>query len=383
MGRLFFATSAALALTVALPLTQASAQGLVLAWGQSSDMIGWQTLAQLMAPSGDPAAHLVEFETWATDQDIYATTPPTWPVGQVLKRLQPALPTRGTHAMAITGNQCLHPTDPAVADFPRTGCVGEEVRRNWASFRYIVANRLYSTEGLAAAYKAHLKVDMPADATEIKADWVRVSDLIVWISRTDHITLDDAAVRRNYYVQRANDGTKVTDYALVAFHFSTKQIKNWVWADFEHKWNPGRCDTIGCHDSFGAAESDVAPQARANQNYGECAKTSRLESVLKNSGIDPVWQNYCLKGSEVTFLQPDGTPSLLGNSAIERMDAGIPIASSSCITCHGYASFDRNGKPALFAEVEANPPVGALDPAKIKGNLRNDFIWGIIRIPPS
>src|SRR5579859_627073 len=66
----------AIALALAVQGGGASAQGVMLAWGQSSDMIGWQTLAQLMAPAGDPTGNNVEFETWATDEDVYQSSPP-------------------------------------------------------------------------------------------------------------------------------------------------------------------------------------------------------------------------------------------------------------------------------------------------------------------
>ena len=215
------------------------------------------------------------------------------------------------HSLVITPNECLKPGDAAAGNFPVSGCIGEEVRRNFASYQYIVSNGLNSTAGLARAFKAGLKVDLPADAVEFKGNWVRVIGLIAWIKRTEGVTISREYVRNNYYVATATSGRVTDEFALVGFHFATKQIKNWVWADFEHRLNPGRCDTIGCHDDFGALEPDVQPKTTANRNYRECRKTPALLSLMANAGLSPVWQNYCLKDAEIDFVQANGKPQLL------------------------------------------------------------------------
>jgi hypothetical protein len=355
-----------------------------LPWGQSSDMAAWQTFSLMVAPSGSPAAHTVEFETWASDQDIY-TASPHWPTPGTPKQLQPSLAATvqgaaGVHSLVITPSQCVKPGNAAAGNFPATGCIGEEVRRNFASYQYIVSNGLYSTAGLAAAFKSHLKVELPADAVEFKGDWVRVTDLITWIKRTEGLTLSEPRVREIYYVSKATLGKTTDEFALVGFHFATKQIKNWVWADFEHRLNPGRCDTIGCHDDFGATDPSVAPKATPNQYYGECHKTAALLAMLANAGLSPVWQNYCLKGAEIDFIQANGKPQLLGNSVIERIDANIPVGKSSCITCHAYAAFDRNGNHGLLTFTDTLP-VGKVNEDRLKGYVSNDFIWGIANLP--
>ncbi len=361
----------------------ASATDEKLPWGQSSDMAAWQTFSLIAAPSGNPANRTVEFETWATDQDIY-TASPHWPTPGAPKLLQPRLAASaqgaaGIHSLVITPSQCVKPGNAAAGNFPANGCIGEEVRRNFASYQYIVSNGLYSTTGLAAAFKRHLKVNLPADAVEFKGNWVRVPDLIGWIKRADGVSLTDAQVRELYYVNTATLGKTTDAFALVGFHFATKQIANWVWADFEHRLNPGRCDTIGCHDDFGATTPVVQPRAKANQNYGDCQKTAALLAMMTNAGLSPVWRNYCLKGAEIDFIQANGKPRLLGNSVIERIDANIPVGKSSCTTCHGYASFDAKGNHGLLTFTNTLP-VGKLDETRFKAYVSNDFIWGIANL---
>jgi hypothetical protein len=363
----------------------ANAQGTVLPWGQHSDMVAWEEFAQITAPAGNPSLSKVEFETWPSDDDIYVKSPAQWPLASAPKLLQPSALAR-THASRINPfvfqpGQCLPPQGLPAPNgngaatglgFPQDGCIGEEVRRNWASFQYIVSNGLDSRAGLAKAFAAGFKVDLPADATEFKGDWAKVSDVAKLLS------VDVSAVRKNYYTSYStNDGVN-TEIALLSFHISSKQIKNWVWADFEGAMNPGRCDVIGCRDSFGAAVPVVAPNARPYQSYGACEKSASLRAMLENAGTDAIWNNYCLKGSQVSFIGEDGKDTLLGNSVIEPLNAGVPIAKSSCITCHGYASFNKDGRINGFAVKEPlNSPTGKIDKTKMNGYLSNDFIWGI------
>jgi hypothetical protein len=98
-----------------------------------------------------------------------------------------------------------------------------------------------------------------------------------------------------------------------------------------------------------------------------------LKALLQNAGTDSVWSNYCLKGSQVSFVK-GGEPILLGNSVIEPINANVPIKSSSCITCHGYASFDKTGT-GNFAML-GTPQVGNLDPGNMQGFSSYDFPWG-------
>jgi hypothetical protein len=77
-------------------------------------------------------------------------------------------------------------------------------------------------------------------------------------------------------------------------------------------------------------------------------------------------------------VQQNGKPTILGNSVIERINAGVPVLQSSCITCHGYASFDNTGRPnGMFS----NDPVGNLDMSRLRGYASNDFLWGVLAIP--
>jgi hypothetical protein len=355
-----------------------------LPWGESADMAAWRTFSLAVAPSGNPANHTVELETWATDQDIY-TAEPHWPAPGAPKQLQANRVASdqsmsNLHALVVTPNQCFQPLDAQAGNFPPNGCIGEEIRRNFASYQYIVSNGLNSTAGLQRAWKARLRVDLPADAIQFKGDWVRIPDLIAWIRRVYGVTITPGYVRNNYYTNTATAGRVTDEFALVGFHFMTKQTKNRVWSDFEHRLNPGRCDTIGCHDDFGAVRPDIAPKPAANQNYGQCDKTPALKAMMVAAGLSPVWENYCLKGTEIGFVDENGKPRLLGNSVIERINSKSPIAQSSCTTCHAYAAFNQQGKPGLLDFTNRTLPIGEVNEDKLQGYIRNDSIWGIANL---
>lgn len=363
----------------------AAAQGTVLPWGVPTDFIAWEAFAQITAPSGNPKLGKVEFETWASDENIYVSNPAQWPAPDAPKILHVSAAGQmhllGRKSSEFDPSRCIAPRGlpPPVGNgaawgtrFPLDGCIGEEVRRNWASFQYIVSNGLDSHAGLARAYAANVPISLPADAIEFKGDWAKVSDVAKWLQT------DVGYVRSHYYTSYASNASTSTEIALLAFHISTKQIANWVWSDFEAADNPGRCDTIGCHDSFGAAVAHVAPNPTGNQSYGACRKSPALQALLRNAGTDQVWRNYCLKGSQATFTDQRNMPLLLGNSVIEPLNAGIPVARSSCMTCHAYASFDQRGNPNPAALIDPlNSPIGQVDQSKMAGYFSNDFIWGI------
>jgi hypothetical protein len=96
--------------------------------------------------------------------------------------------------------------------------------------------------------------------------------------------------------------------------------------------------------------------------------------MFANVGLGPVWLNYCLKGAQVDFTQKDGRPTLLGNSFIDRLNGRIPLAHSSCITCHALASFDKAGEPnGVFAD----DAIGDVDQKRLQDYATNGFVWGV------
>jgi hypothetical protein len=250
------------------------------------------------------------------------------------------------------------------------------VKRNRVQFDYIVNNNLNTQAGLKVAFARSFKVAMPTDAISVKGDWVPVEALLQWIPALRN-SVENA--RRLYYTN-TSDGV---EYALVSLHVSSRQNPNWVWGTFEHHMNPGRCDDLGCYDTFGAVDPAVAPNHQAtNTQYGACRKTDRLRALMARANLAPVWEHYCMKSTQVDYTAPDGTPNALGNSVIERIVGNGTVAASSCIGCHVYAAYNSAGAAdsTVIAMLPYNP-TGRPDPNVLRNLQQFDFMWGVLNAP--
>lgn len=351
--------------------------------GVHSDQMAWQRFSAVVAPAGQGR---VEYETWAADEDIYKSEP-SWPNEAALeqKRLRHGVLQRiaAPHVLKNAGgdSSCGPVLNAAAGNFParllqpgKQPCYSEEVRHNLAAYRYIVQNGLHTQTGLASAFKkaqGGWRVAVPEDAVEVKADWVPVDTIIDWLARNG-VRMKAAQVRAQYYTTVAQG----TSFALVSLHLRSKDAPNWLWASFEHRLNPGRCDTMGCSDRFGAATAQVAAQKAPNRQYPACEKTAAVRKMFGAMRLAEVWNNYCLKASEIAFTTADGAPLMNGSSFTERVAAGVPINRSSCISCHASAGFNREGK--AYTKLLLSRPMGVVRlPSDI---VANDFNWGILAI---
>lgn len=358
---------------------------------ENSDAFIWNLFTQFAAPATKSQPSPVVFQTWASDADTFAVKP-HWPgpnepiklhssVLEFAKRLNSSafIAAMRAHAGPIDV-KCGTPGNAAAGGFPTSGtptpCIAEQTNRNRPEFDYIVKNHLNTQKGLAAAYAKKFAVEMPDASISVKGDWVPVKTLLQWIPTLGNL----ANIHKLYYTTTSDS----VEYALVSLHVSSRQNPNWVWGTFEHEMNPGRCDYIGCFDSFGAVIPAVYPNHSAiNTQYGGCVKTEKLKAMMAKANLSPVWQNYCLKGTEVAYTTPNGLPYVLGNSVIEGITGGGTIAASSCIACHVYASFGSNGRPtsAATAMLPFNP-TGNPNPDALAGSQQFDFMWGVLLAPP-
>ena len=344
------------------------------AFAGSPDAMAWDVFARMTTPASAAGAKAVAFETWASDDDIYGKNPPHWP-GRGSKMLSRSLAAMAedvaAHRLSLPASDC-QPKDGKAGNFPPGACIGEQVQHNRPVFDTIVTGDLYSTSGLIAAYAASKPIDFPADSIVVKADWVTIADLLRWLP---HAYKTAAQVRRAYYTNVATMNGHRGEYALVGMSVQSKQRPQWLWMTFEHRSNPGRCDIIGCQDAFGAVFAKVPGRSAPNTDYGPCAKTTALKAVFAAHHIDPIWNNYCLKGTQTDFTA-GGAPTVLANSVIERMNKGVAVPDTSCITCHAYASFDGHGTPNYA--VLPQHPTGAVNPALLAGYKTHDYLWSVL-----
>lgn len=379
----------------ALPAVAVPAQaGAVQGKTENSDAFIWELFTQFAAPASPGSASPVEFETWASDADTF-TSHPHWPttaeplrfhtsVLQLAKRGEAALVPHSLSAAFIDvpcgGNPPTPPPGAGTGGFPTTGtptpCIAEQVSRNRTNYNDIVNNNLNTQAGRAAAYKAGRDVEMEPNAMAIKGDWVPLPTLLQWIPSLG--SLDN--IRKQYYTTKSGK----TEYALLSIHVASRQNPDWVWGSFEHQMNPGRCDYMGCFDTFGAVKAAVMPNRTTfNAGYGTREKTPALKAMFQKANLSPVWDNYCLKSTEVDFTAPDGTPYALGNSVIEGIVGNGTVAASSCISCHAYASFGVTGAPTTAASnVLPYNPLGKTIPTVLSGSKTFAFNWGLLTQQP-
>lgn len=346
------------------------------------DVMAWETFATMVTPADRPGAKAVAFETWADETDIYTPPAPHWPGvgGKMLHRALAAQVLAGgaAHPMLTVAapGSCAVPPNGAAGNFPAGACIGEEVRHNRAVFDYVSSHHLYSTDGLKQAFAAGKPANFPLGAMVVKADWIPVSDILRWLPNAYH-SADE--VRHAYYTNTATLNGKKTEFALAGMSVQAKRAPHWLWMTFEHRSNLGRCDDIGCHDNFGAVVPNVAPRATPNTDYGPCAKSQGAMQALRRVHADAVWANYCLKGTQVDYVRPDGSATLLANSVIERMNKNMPVMQTSCITCHSYASFNGDAQPNYGAL--KSKPTGDFHKELLGNYLQNDALWSFFAIP--
>lgn len=126
---------------------------------------------------------------------------------------------------------------------------------------------------------------------------------------------------------------------------------------------------------------EVPPnKASVNTQYGACPKTDPLKTLMAKANLSKVWENYCLKSTQVDYFAADGTPNVLGNSVIEGIIGNRNIAASSCISCHAYAAFGPNGTPTKSAlKILPFNPTGKPIPGVLAGSRTFAFMWGVVQ----
>lgn len=338
----------------------------------------------------------------------------------------------------------------------------EVVYRNDSFIRYTTQHELYSKTGLSKLFariageakfaKPHRPsgqgISYPTSAVMFKVAWIDVETMIELGYISDHDndpTTPEQNSRYPYITQKIrasdDDGKTYKEdlYYLVSIAASTKALPNWHWFAFEHVGNLGRCDYIGCNDSFGVLNPSTVhiaspddPEKKIeisfNSNFisphtqddalnddksifvlGKRYESGQISASLAklfneagigngNAPVDPehpkitdiAWKSYRLKGTQTQFVNNDGTSTLLGSSINE----GGFVNSASCISCHAQASVNANGEigvPGVGSTGRLNifgidtaisgPPVTA--DYYNRGTTRQlavqtDFVWGIL-----
>ncbi len=343
------------------------------------DQFAWEVFVRINQPLA--GGTIPTWHSFATDPETFPAKPvpsvcngskgvaeycPTWPKATRPIPIEQQGPSKSNHL----------PINPHLTPYLTNV---EVVQRNKTSFDYILDNNLWYQQGLADVFTRGFQVNFPIAAIEIKTNWIDLS-------------LVKKKSRKTYH-RVAYDGKT---WGLVAMHITTKDLPQWFWATFEHASNPGRCDWLGCRDSFGVTPAITEAQRPLYDYYKPEKINPSLRKMLKT--IDPVFKHYRLKGSQVDFVDDTGNPTLLGNSVTEFSF----IQNSSCITCHSRAAVNWQGQngfggfgdtPGGLSQTNNLPTAGvtapqqsfsgAPDPRWFSGASGNeqmypmDFLWAM------
>lgn len=318
------------------------------------DKHAWTLFAKVnqKAPTQCPGTNNSIWETWTDNAETFLREQPTWPETcgsaeaprrKILRERSINLFLEAPDKQIIAGTELINSSEERV----------EEVRRNRATFDYIVNNKLWNREGLIEAYARDEKIEFPTDAMEVKADWVPISE----------------SEKDKYHWNYTKDGTLV---GMRAMHVITKELPNWFWASFEWVDNLGRCDDIGCVDNFGVTPHVVRPNDTRDLKYASEELTPELEQLFAANGLTGEWgeqfKNYRLKGTQISFVDVTGKPTLLGNSITEQN----AVFGSSCITCHAQARIGPSGRTTQVLTLVGSPQPELFEKFKSTG-----FVWSI------
>lgn len=333
----------------------------------------------------NPATGGTTWESWASDSETFpecpdADAPPSWPGPanrlKVLRDRAQVIEAESDNSLSWYTLEDGVPTAQTV-EFP------EEVRRNQATFEYIVNNGFYYTEGLASAFdEAAAKVaaaegstarsmaairrvvNFPIESVEIKAEWIPLQ----YVPEAD---------RSSYYTAEAvtvdGDGNTTTKeaYALVSLHISTKDIPAWFWATWVNEKVLGRCDYIGCTDTFGTTPPYQAPNDSPNYPYSPPPLNPKLVEMMRSAGLDSVFENYRLVGAQTNFVDFTGQSTLLSNVIAEQGN----VQTGSCMGCHSRAGFDSTGAPNSVVSDTASGETPLTGDSGVTNNGAPDTTW--------
>jgi hypothetical protein len=274
-----------------------------------------------------------------------------------------------------------------------------DILMNKAMFDYIAAHDFYSQKGQAAGKDAGLKIDFPA-GTNVRADLGALMLKVSWkILDKDDDASTFHTVDALVSLPKANEQSPEppclhVTLGMVGLHIvhKTEGRPQWIWTSFEHVRNvpeqadvdahraTGKynfydpdCDTTKCPvNATPPRPWDPDPKRNLSFHSGFKSQITRVVPLTKETTdlngkfqgiVGSVWKNYMLINTQwpsdfaCTQLHaagapapqtdfeklPDMTcapaPTFLANSTLETYSQGtVPLASSSCMACHGNAT---------------------------------------------
>jgi hypothetical protein len=311
-------------------------KNLALGTQTQQSQFAWMLFGRLNQPANLGDKTYTVWELWPSNPDTFSPNSRAFVPANKF-RTRPHLQAPKAFLMGGTAAHAL--TQPSFN-------AGEEVTRNTISYNYITDPKrpLNTKAGIVAAINAKSPIDLPVAAIETKGNWIT----------------DD--VQPGMY--QINDGA--TTYALNGLHIMVKIVPDpkdpqsspdpsWFWTTFEYSGNPQRA---GALRFINGTNRDSLPAAQLTQ-------------LLTQAGLNKSpWTNYACNGVQISFLNAQGQPIVLGNTTMEAdfaIKATDPSTKwtqwvSSCHTCHAEASAKPKGKSNFAFPFSSgfNPEVGKI-----------------------
>ncbi|MEM7351481.1 MAG: hypothetical protein AAF657_11785, partial [Acidobacteriota bacterium] len=232
-------------------------------------------------------------------------------------------------------------------------CDLQQVKINRPFFDYVVDHDLWYQEGVIRQASTD-GINLPVEAIVYKADWALISPddkpRYQWrvVSRENYeaafcgSSKGPGGCTNTCASEAPQDETLVL--GLVAFHIVSRAIDTWVWSTWNHADTLGRCDYIGCRDDFGSDPAYIPPHREMGLPYDPGKLTPAARRLLSQAGLSEAWRHYRLMGTQTTFTDLTGRPTLLGNALLEPTFGN----TASCTTCHAMASLSAAGDNLEF-----------------------------------
>jgi hypothetical protein len=224
---------------------------------------------------------------------------------------------------------------------------------NQAAFEFVRGNQFYNIEGLEAALTKARSVSnrsfvqFPPAAKEIKADWIPA-----------HNPASISADEKARYHWRIIGGKY---YLLTGFHITTKDLKEWFWADF-------------AQEDFETTPGPALPSMDATTRGAAASDRGTVDGERREL-TGTIWAHYRLRGTQIAFVSGN-KPVIVGNTMIESGFAD----QSSCMTCHFRAGVGdlvgQNPKTLSPGDTAVGmPDTSQLGSGSNIAILQNDFEW--------
>lgn len=361
------------------------------------DQFAWHLFAAVNRPARG-GSQVALWETWSEQEVVYQypCIKPKWPGLDEpfsAQRSRLVVDLKNTVASqqlvadgfnALTGDENL-----------------QQVKLNRPFFDYVADNDLWYQEGVIRQASTQ-GIDFPPGAIVFKADWKEISpedkSRFQWrlISRKQYNEIlglgSSSGPGQTGEQGTASDEDKAPPVllGLSSFHIVSKALDSWVWTTWNQADTLGRCDYIGCRDDFGVEPSYLPPNIKMGLPYPPTKLTPAARRILDEAGLDEVWHHYRLMGTQVTFTDHTGRPTLLGNVELEPGFGN----TSSCMTCHAMATLSAVATSLNF--LKSTQPfegfVGTPDPdwyypastgsPVIPIVYQTDFMWELTETSP-